>query len=231
MTEGHVARTTHPGLGGYAACGSAALRSLRPAGEPAPSPDQDCEHGYGQNDLKCYRSGPLSSQLPRHPHRSSSQPRPAASAAVLARYGLRPANAGLSSGPRLHRPVRRRAQRRRIPQRAGDQAEGRQPQPPPDPGQGRTVPPNPGHHGSKLGPPGAKISIRRAARMHRLGAGYAHCGKEILVILDPNTATVIELCTGEIPHTINPTRGYWSKHARPPGRWPGGTTGLMSRLR
>ena len=45
---------------------------------------------------------------------------------------------------------------------------------------------------------GGKVSIRRAGRMHHLGIGAAHRGKEILAITDMTGVTVIELRTGEV---------------------------------
>jgi hypothetical protein len=45
---------------------------------------------------------------------------------------------------------------------------------------------------------GGKVSIRRAGRMHHLGIGAAHRGKEILAITDMTDVTVIELRTGEV---------------------------------
>jgi transposase InsO family protein len=70
---------------------------------------------------------------------------------------------------------------------------------------------------------GGKVSIRRAGRMHHLGIGIAHTGKEILAITDTATATVIELRTGEVlsVHDIDPARAYWRDKQRSPGRWPG----------
>jgi transposase InsO family protein len=71
--------------------------------------------------------------------------------------------------------------------------------------------------------PHGKVSIRRAGRMHHLGIGVTHRGKEILAIADTTTITVIELRTGEIltQHDIDPTRSYWPNNQRSPGRWPG----------
>jgi hypothetical protein len=72
---------------------------------------------------------------------------------------------------------------------------------------------------------GGKVSIRRAGRMHHLGIGIAHTGKEILAITDTATATAtaIELRTGEVlsVHDIDPARAYWRDKQRNPGRWPG----------
>jgi transposase InsO family protein len=70
-----------------------------------------------------------------------------------------------------------------------------------------------------------KVSIRRAGRMHHLGIGAAHRGKEILAITDQASVTVIELRTGEVlsAHNIDPARAYWRNKQRSPGRWPGPT--------
>ena len=72
---------------------------------------------------------------------------------------------------------------------------------------------------------GGKVSIRHAGRMHHLGIGTAHRGKEILAITDTASVTVIELRTGEIlsTHDIDPARAYWRNKQRSPGRWPGPT--------
>jgi transposase InsO family protein len=72
------------------------------------------------------------------------------------------------------------------------------------------------------------VSLRRAGRMHHLGIGRAHRGKRILALLDPTTATVIDLETGEIlsEHHIEPTRGYWRNQRQEPGRWPGSQSNL-----
>ena len=70
---------------------------------------------------------------------------------------------------------------------------------------------------------GGKVSIRHAGRMHHLGIGIAHTGKEVIAIADPASVTVIELRTGEVlsTHNIDPARGYWRNKQRSPGRWPG----------
>ncbi len=70
---------------------------------------------------------------------------------------------------------------------------------------------------------GGKVSIRHAGRMHHLGIGIAHAGREVLAVTDPATVTVTELRTGEVlsAHDIDPTRGYWRNKQRSPGRWPG----------
>ena len=70
---------------------------------------------------------------------------------------------------------------------------------------------------------GGKVSIRRAGRMHHLGVGIAHRGREILAVTDTSSVTVIELRTGEVlsVHDIDPARDYWRNKQRSPGRWPG----------
>lgn len=70
-----------------------------------------------------------------------------------------------------------------------------------------------------------KVSLRRAGRMHHLGIGIAHRGKEVLALADAETVTVIELRTGEVlpVHDIDPARGYWRNKQKSPGRWPGPT--------
>jgi transposase InsO family protein len=72
---------------------------------------------------------------------------------------------------------------------------------------------------------GGKVSIRHAGRMHHLGIGTAHRGKEVLATTDTASVTVIELRTGEIlsTHDIDPARAYWRNKQRSPGRWPGPT--------
>jgi transposase InsO family protein len=70
-----------------------------------------------------------------------------------------------------------------------------------------------------------KVSIRHAGRMHHLGIGTAHRGKEILAIADQASVTVTELQTGGVlsAHDIDPGRAYWRNKQRSPGRWPGPT--------
>jgi transposase InsO family protein len=72
---------------------------------------------------------------------------------------------------------------------------------------------------------GGKVSIRHAGRMHHLGIGTAHRGKEVLATTDTASVIVIELRTGEIlsTHDIDPARAYWRNKQRSPGRWPGPT--------
>jgi hypothetical protein len=70
---------------------------------------------------------------------------------------------------------------------------------------------------------GGKVSIRRAGRMHHLGVGIAHRGKEILAVTDTSSVTVIELRTGEVlsVHDIDPARDYWRNRQRSPADGPG----------
>jgi transposase InsO family protein len=72
---------------------------------------------------------------------------------------------------------------------------------------------------------GGKVSIRHAGRMHHLGIGAAHRGREILALTDTASVTVIELRTGDVlsVHDIDPARGYWRNKQQSPGRWPGPT--------
>jgi transposase InsO family protein len=72
---------------------------------------------------------------------------------------------------------------------------------------------------------GGKVSIRHAGRMHHLGIGSAHRGREVLALIDTASVTVIELRTGEVlsAHDIDPGRAYWRNKQRSPGRWPGPT--------
>ena len=72
---------------------------------------------------------------------------------------------------------------------------------------------------------GGKVSIRHAGRMHHLGIGSAHRGREVLALIDTASVTVIELRTGEVlsAHDIDPARAYWPNKQRNPGRWPGPT--------
>jgi hypothetical protein len=67
--------------------------------------------------------------------------------------------------------------------------------------------------------------LHAAGRMHHLGIGTAHRGKEILALADQTNVTVIELQTSEVlsAHDIDPSRAYWRTKQRSPGRWPGPT--------
>ena len=68
-----------------------------------------------------------------------------------------------------------------------------------------------------------KMSLRHAGRMHHLGIGAHHRHKRVLALIDPTTATIVHLDTGEIlsTHHIDPTRTYWRNQQQEPGRWPG----------
>jgi transposase InsO family protein len=69
------------------------------------------------------------------------------------------------------------------------------------------------------------VSLRRAGKMHHLGVAAKHAGKPVKILIDSDTATVIDQQTGEIlsKHTIDPTKSYWRNQLRSPGRWPGTT--------
>ena len=61
--------------------------------------------------------------------------------------------------------------------------------------------------------------------MHHLGVAIKHAGKAVKVLIDQDTATVIDQETGEIlsKHHIDPSKNYWRNQLRIPGRWPGTT--------
>lgn len=69
------------------------------------------------------------------------------------------------------------------------------------------------------------VSLRHAGKMHHLGVAAKHAGKPIKILIDHDTATVIDQQTGEIlsKHNIDPTKNYWRNQLRSPGRWPGTT--------
>lgn len=69
------------------------------------------------------------------------------------------------------------------------------------------------------------LSLRRAGKMHHLGVAAKHAGKAVKVLIDQDTATVIDQETGEIlsKHHIDPNKSYWRNQLRSPGRWPGTT--------
>ena len=58
-----------------------------------------------------------------------------------------------------------------------------------------------------------KTSLRRAGKMHHLGAGRGHAGKEVTVLVDEIEVMVIDQGSGEIisKHTIDPEKNYWVK--------------------
>lgn len=70
---------------------------------------------------------------------------------------------------------------------------------------------------------GARITLRRAGRLHHLGIGAAHARQRVLAIVDERAVTVVALETGEVlsSHRIEPERSYWRNQRRDPGRWPG----------
>ena len=69
------------------------------------------------------------------------------------------------------------------------------------------------------------LSLRRAGKMHHLGVAAKHAGKPVKVLIDKDTATVIDQHTGEIlsKHHIDASKSYWRNQLRSPGRWPGTT--------
>jgi hypothetical protein len=66
-----------------------------------------------------------------------------------------------------------------------------------------------------------RMSLRRAGRMHHLGAGTTHARKRVLAFADDHQITVADLSTGEVlsVHLIDPDRSYWRNQIREPGRW------------
>lgn len=55
------------------------------------------------------------------------------------------------------------------------------------------------------------ISLRRGGRMHNIGVGRAHAGKEVLMLIRNLDIRVIDKTTGELlrePFTLDPTRDY-----------------------
>ena len=71
--------------------------------------------------------------------------------------------------------------------------------------------------------PHGKISLRRAGHMHHLGVGIRHARQPVLMVIDPDTVTVIHRDTGEVlsTHHIQPDHTYWRNQQQSPGRWPG----------
>ncbi|MGH2866172.1 MAG: IS481 family transposase [Solirubrobacteraceae bacterium] len=70
--------------------------------------------------------------------------------------------------------------------------------------------------------PKGRMTLRRAGRMHHLGAGTTHARKRVLAFADDHQVTVAELATGEVlsRHLIDPNTTYWRNEMREPGRWP-----------
>jgi hypothetical protein len=72
----------------------------------------------------------------------------------------------------------------------------------------RNYPEYPGH---------IKASLKRAGKLHRLGAGRAHAGERVILLIDNTQATVTHQTTGEIlgEYKIEPTKLYWAKRKDP----------------
>lgn len=70
-----------------------------------------------------------------------------------------------------------------------------------------------------------RVTLRKAGNLHHLGVGASHKGTPVKILVDRDTATVINKETGEIlsQHIIDPSRNYWRNQLRNPGRWPGFT--------
>jgi hypothetical protein len=70
--------------------------------------------------------------------------------------------------------------------------------------------------------PQGKASLRRAGKMHHLGARIINARKRVLTPVDDTTVTVTELTTGEVlsQHLIEPDKSYWPDILKPKGRWP-----------
>ena len=58
-----------------------------------------------------------------------------------------------------------------------------------------------------------KTFLRRAGKMHHLGAGRGHVGKAVTALVDEIEVMVIDQGSGEIisKHTIDPEKNYWVK--------------------
>jgi transposase InsO family protein len=83
---------------------------------------------------------------------------------------------------------------------------------------------NPGHYRlryDRLDPQG-RMTMRRAGRMHHLGAGASHARKRVLALTDDHQVIVTDLTTGEVlsTHLIQPDKNYWRNQDKEPGRWP-----------
>jgi transposase InsO family protein len=70
--------------------------------------------------------------------------------------------------------------------------------------------------------PQGKASLRRAGKMHHLGARIINARKRVLMLVDDTTVTITELTTGEVlsQHLIQPDKSYWPDMLKPQGRWP-----------
>ena len=66
-----------------------------------------------------------------------------------------------------------------------------------------------------------KVSLRRAGKMHHLGARAENGRKRVLMLIDETTVTVTEMNTGEVlsQHLIEPEKHYWPDMLKPGGRW------------
>jgi transposase InsO family protein len=71
-----------------------------------------------------------------------------------------------------------------------------------------------------------RMTMRRAGRMHHLGAGIEHARKRVLAFANDHQITVADLTTGEVlsRHLIEPNKTYWRNQMREPGRWPSSQT-------
>src|SRR5436190_8989363 len=67
-----------------------------------------------------------------------------------------------------------------------------------------------------------KMTLRRAGRMHRLGAGTTNARKRVLALADDHQVLITDLATGEVlsVHLIEPQKSYWRNQNKKPGRWP-----------
>jgi hypothetical protein len=68
----------------------------------------------------------------------------------------------------------------------------------------------------------AKLTLRRAGRLHHLGVAIAHANTPILMLIDEHTVNIIDPATGHhlASNTIDPDRNHWRNTQRDPGRWP-----------
>ncbi len=67
-----------------------------------------------------------------------------------------------------------------------------------------------------------KLTLRYAGKLHHLGLGTVNRGKEVLLLIDEKSVTVVHRVSGEIlsEHAIEPLKNYWAKQEGP-GRKPG----------
>jgi hypothetical protein len=70
-----------------------------------------------------------------------------------------------------------------------------------------------------------RMTLRRAGRMHHLGAGAANARKRVLALADDHQVLITDLATGEVIslHLIEPNNTYWRNQNKQPGRWPSPT--------